>query len=275
MDEQANTGEGGYAALAAYYDLLTENIDYQQRGAYFHQIFNAYGKQEGLLLDLACGTGTLSEYFSALGYDVTGVDCSPEMLSVAQQKKVDAQSDTIYLCQSMQELDLYGTVDLVLCALDSLNHITDESELQAVFNRIALFLNPDSLFVFDVNTVYKHEQVLCDHAFVYEHEDAYCVWQNEGLPHAVVEITLDLFRYDNATGSYQRTREQFCERAYPMATVTHLLDQAGFDVMALYEGDTFHAPSETSQRLVFVCRNRCCQNAYATESESLADSLAP
>lgn len=254
-----------YGNFAPFYDELTGNIDYEKRGRYFHKILQQHGKEKGILLDLACGTGSLSEFFARLNYEVIGVDASEEMLSVAMEKKLETGSDIVYLCQRMEELDLFGTVDIVLCALDSLNHITDAETLQRVFERISLFLNEDALFLFDMNTVYKHETILGNQTFVYDMDSVYCVWQNRLLPEHVVEIELDLFEYDKENDCYYRSQESFSERAYSRETVLSLLEQAGFELLEEYEGDTFSPPGRETQRVVYAARNRVCKNAVPQE----------
>lgn len=254
-----------YENFAASYDQLTANVDYEARGRYFHSILLQYGKEGGILLDLACGTGTLSEYFAGLGYDVIGVDSSEEMLSLAMEKKMESQSSCIYLCQKMQELDLFGTVDIVVCALDSLNHITQPEELAQALDRVSLFLNENALMVFDVNTVYKHEQVLGNSTFVYDCPDVYCVWQNTLRDGHVVEIDLDLFEYDGENDCYYRSEEHFSERAYSHEELCRMLDQAGLEVAAVYGDDSFDPPGETTQRAVYVVKNRVCRNHAAEE----------
>ena len=249
-----------YESFAAFYDELTTNVDYETRGAYLWQILQNEGKRSGLLLDLACGTGTLCEYFSARGYDVIGVDASEDMLAEAMEKKIEAQSDTLYLCQRMQDLDLFGTVDVVLCTLDSLNHITDKDELAAVFERIALFLNEDARVIFDVNTVYKHEEVLQNNTFVYDLDDIYCVWQNTLQPDHVVDITLDLFAYDEENDCYDRTQEIFSERAYTEEELRQMIEAAGMTVLARYAELSFDAPAPTTERVVYVLKNVVCKN---------------
>lgn len=254
-----------YENFAPFYDELTGNIDYEKRGAYFHSIMKRHHKEKGILLDLACGTGSLSEFFARLNYDVIGVDASEEMLAVAMEKKFQSGSNVIYLRQSMQELDLFGTVDIVICALDSLNHITDQEELRQIFERISLFLNEDALFIFDMNTVYKHEKILGDETFVYDADSVYCVWQNRLLADHVVDIELDLFEYDEENDCYYRSQEAFSERAYPRETIVSMLDQAGFELLEEYEGDTFSSPGDQTQRVVYVVRNRFCKNAVPKE----------
>lgn len=258
-----------YEYFAGCYDVLTGNVDYERRGEYFHQLMVEYGKTTGILVDLACGTGSLSEFFARLSYDVIGVDASEDMLSAAMEKKMESGSDILYLHQRMQELDLFGTVDIVLCALDSFNHITDAVELAAVFDRISLFLNEDALLLFDVNTIYKHEQVLGNNTFVYDCDEVYCVWQNSLLDHHIVQIDLDLFEYDEEADCYYREQESFCERAYSREEIESFLERAGFDVLAVYADDTRQAPTATSERLIYVAKNRECRNAAPTESEEL------
>lgn len=254
-----------YDGFANSYDLLTSNVDYQKRGNYFHQILLQHGKQSGILLDLACGTGTLSEFFARLNYDVIGVDASEEMLNVAMEKKCESQSDIIYLKQNMQDLDLFGTVDIVICALDSFNHIVDEQELRQVFERISLFLNEDSLLIFDMNTVYKHEHILNNQTYIYDLDEVYCVWQNTLLDHHIVEIHLDIFEYEEESNCYYREQEHFYERAYTREQICFALDKAGFELLKEYDEDSFQPPLETSQRVVYVARNLTCKNAVPKE----------
>lgn len=261
----SNALETCYENFAPFYDELTGNIDYEKRGHYFHSIMKRYQKEKGILLDLACGTGSLSEFFARLNYDVVGVDASEEMLSVAMEKKFETGSDVVYLRQRMEELDLFGTVDIVLCVLDSLNHITDPETLGNVFERISLFLNEDALFIFDMNTVYKHDRILGNETFVYDADSVYCVWQNRLLPEHIVEIELDLFQYDEENDCYYRSQESFSERAYSRETVLSFLTRAGFELLEEYEGDTFSPPGPETQRTVYVARNRVCKNAAPKE----------
>ena len=151
-----------YGNFAKYYDTLMKSVDYTARTEYLCSLFERFGKKPALLLDLACGTGGFSEKFAERGVSVIGVDISEDMLAVAKEKAIKGNSDILYLCQPAQCLDLYGTVDSAVCLLDSLNHITDYGELCEVFIKVSLFLEKNSLFIFDLNTVYKHESVLAD-----------------------------------------------------------------------------------------------------------------
>ena len=151
-----------YSAFARYYDVLTGNIDYDELAAYYDKLSLASGGKRGILLDLACGTGSMSVRFAKLGYDVIGVDCSPEMLDIAMSKDHEGIQ---YLCQDMTELDMFGTIDTAICALDSLNHLESADELRAVIERVALFCDRNAMFLFDVNTPYKNEHILGDSTF--------------------------------------------------------------------------------------------------------------
>lgn len=245
----------GYHGFAGWYDLLTSNIPYQQRGEYFHMILHRFGIEPGVLLDLACGTGTLSMVMEELGWDVIGVDSSEEMLTQAMNKKIASGNNILYLCQDMRELELYGTVDACICALDSLNHITDEKDIALIFQRVAAFLEPGGLFIFDVNTPYKHEYILSNQTFVYDYDEVYCTWQNSICHEGIVDITLDLFSLEE-DGTYYRETEEFSERAYSHEELVALLAQAGLECFACYGDDSFDSPKFDTQRAVYVARSK-------------------
>ena len=185
----------GYSVFAQYYDELTANVGYPKRADYLLELLARFGHQPGLTLDLACGTGSLTLELFRRGVDVYGVDASVEMLSEAREKCAEAGADILFLCQRMQDLDLYGTVNTVVCSLDSVNHLPGAEELEKAFQRVSFFLEPGGWFLFDANTPYKHEQVLGNHTFVYDMEHVYCVWQNRFHPgQGRVDISLDFFR---------------------------------------------------------------------------------
>ncbi len=247
----------GYGVFASFYDRLTANVDYAGWAEYLLGLFNRFqGEKPQVVLDLACGSGTLSGELVARGVDVIGVDGSPEMLMEAQEKSAPFGDKWMLLCQDMRDLDLYGTVDGAVCMLDALNHLTETRDLEEVFRRLGLFIRPDGLFIFDVNTPYKHEKVLGDHVFVYDEPDFYCVWQNRYFPHRrETAIDLDFFVPDE-NEQYIRYHEQFRERAYSLKTWETLLQKAGFEVLAQFGERTENAPAEDEQRVVFVAKNR-------------------
>ncbi len=242
-----------YGVFASVYDLLTENVEYDKRATYINSIIEKYGgKKNGILLDLACGTGSLSELFSAQGYDVIGIDNSPDMLSVAMNKKYESGNNIQYVCQDMREIDLYGNVDITVCALDSLNHLKRFDDVKKVFQRIFKFTENGGLFIFDMNTVYKHREVLGNNTFVYETDDVYCVWQNS-CEEDTVSIYLDFFMPDD-DGLYERYSEDFTETAYPIETIKKALIETGFEILAVYGDDSFENVTDTTERAIFTVR---------------------
>lgn len=243
-----------YSSFAKYYDLLTKNVDYGARAAYFDALIRRYLQSADNVLDLACGTGSLAIEMLKRGYEMTGADASAEMLTEALQKTYAMEKKILFLHQAMDELDLYGTVDVTICALDSLNHVEHLQTLSEAFKRVALFTNPGGLFIFDVNTAYKHREVLGDNTFVYDLPEVFCVWQNQrGAERNRVDIALDFFA-PQPDGGYLRAREAFSEWIYTDAELRELLCEAGFKHLQTFEGDTFSAASEHAERLVYVAK---------------------
>ena len=247
-----------YQAFAAFYDELMEEARYSERCGYLLKLLERHGHPAGLTLDLACGTGSLTIELAKRGVDVYGADGSVDMLSEAMQKSMEEGLQILFLNQRMEELDLYGTIDTCFCTLDSLNHITDIEALRRAIDRVGLFMNPDGLFVFDVNTVYKHREVLGNNAFILENDRVFCAWQNTLTDNNTVAIDLDFFEEDN--GVYNRYSESFCERAYTDGELSMLLEEAGFAVEAVYGDMTFEPPAPDEQRSVYVARMKNPRN---------------
>ncbi len=244
-----------YSDFAFYYDGLTQNIDYKKRAEYFDVLIKKYRKSDGnYLVDLACGTGSLSEEFCILGYDIIGIDYSEEMLSLALDKKYDTGSDIQYVCQDMTEFELYGEADIIICALDSINHLNSAEDIKKTIERVSLFTKPDGLFIFDANTVYKHKNILGNNSFVYENDQVFCVWQNTyHEKDNRVDIFLDFFeKQDDDT--YKRYSEDFSEIAIPTNRMDEYLTDAGFEVLAHFDDDSTDPVHDESQRIIFVAR---------------------
>ncbi|MBR6567992.1 MAG: class I SAM-dependent methyltransferase [Clostridia bacterium] len=252
----------GYGDFAYYYDLLTGNVDYESRCDYIGSLLAENGIGKGILLDLACGTGTVSLLMSKKGYDVIGVDASEEMLSQAQEKKMEEGADIIFLCQKMEELDLFGTINAAVSTLDSINHVTDEEKLKEIFRRVSLFMEDEGIFVFDVNTPYKHRKILGDNTFVYDMEDVYCVWQNSTDESLLTQVSLDIFERDTECDEddvYYRYSEEFCEKGYCLDKIKEYLEDNKFEVLAVYEEMTRETVSENTERAVFVAKKHGTQ----------------
>ena len=246
----------GYGAFAAFYDALTEDVDYAAWADYLLAAFSRHGGRADTVLDLACGSGSLSLELARRGCEVIGVDSSADMLAVAREKAAEEGADVLFLCQDMRALDLYGTVDGAVCMLDSLSHILHTDDLREIFRRLGLFIAPDGLLIFDVNTPYKHAHVLGDNAFVFEREEFVCAWRNRYLPTThEVEMALDFF-LEEEDGTYSRYTDSVRERAYSLQTWKNLLTEAGFDLLGVYDERRFTAPAEDAQRWVLVAKNR-------------------
>ena len=244
-----------YGVFSEFYDALTANVSYDKVSQVLGSLLTRYGKSRGLLLDLACGTGSVSVRLAEKGYEVIGVDLSPEMLSEAQNKAYSAGQNILFLCQDMTKLDLYGTVDAAVCTLDGLCHLPDEESVFEALQKVSLFMNPGGVFLFDVNSVYKHRAVLGNNTFVYDTDDVYCVWQNTLLPDGVtVQMDLDFFEPVSDAGDYVRQSERFTERAYPKETLEAMLKKADFTVLDVFDGYSEKPAHDTSERLLFAVR---------------------
>lgn len=243
-----------YRKFAEYYDILTENVDYKGRMDEINSLFQKYSDNtdEKILLDLACGTGSMSEEAEKLGYDVIGVDCSEEMLFEAVNKKYEKALDVQYVKQDMRKLDLYGGVDITICILDSLNHLSGFEDVKKVFERVFMFTNDGGLFIFDMNTPYKHRNVLADNAFIFETEDVFVAWENEfSEKDCKVDITLNFF--EKTHNNYKRYTENFSELAYEKEDIIKACEEVGFKLMESipkYEQESDEQP----ERIVYVLK---------------------
>ncbi len=245
----------GYEAFSMYYDSLTENVDYKHRAAYFNSLIGKYKQSQGnVLLDLACGTGSMSEEMAKLGYDVIGSDFSYGMLNRAMEKKFESGLPVQYICQDMRETELYGNADAVICTLDSLNHLKSFKDVEKTFKSVFDNLEEGGVFIFDMNTPYKHSKVLGNNIFIYDTETVYCVWENnyEAENHTV-NIRLDFFELTEDE-TYVRSGEEITEHAYEPCEVEAALREAGFSVIGCFHADTEEPLKADSERMVFAAR---------------------
>ena len=242
-----------YSFFAEFYDSLTENAEYKKRADHLISLFKRHGHEPGVTLDLACGTGSLTLELYRRGIDVFGADASCDMLSVASRKACDEDAQILFLNQKMQRLRLAGQIDTCVCTLDSINHLCSEKDVIKTFQGVSRYLADDGLFVFDANTVYKHQYILGDQCYIYDTEKVFCAWQNNYTPeNHKVTITLDFFVPDGE--GYQRYSEQFSEYAYTREKMTGMLLQAGLAVEAVYDDLSFSEPAKDSQREIYVVR---------------------
>lgn len=256
----------GYSVFAQYYDRLTANAAYSRRAEYFLELLERLGHAPGLTLDLACGTGSFTLELFQRGVDVYGVDASVEMLSEARAKCAAAGAEILFLRQNMADLDLYGTVSTIVCTLDSINHLQGAAQVRRAFEKAAFFLDPGGYFIFDINTLYKHQFILGNNAFVYDLEELFCVWQNRFTPAAgKVDICLDFFQRDGRL--YHRSGEHFSEYAYPLDKIQLWLKEAGFVHIDVFDELSFDPPAETSQRVVVAAKKGERQGRWTGLSE--------
>jgi ubiquinone/menaquinone biosynthesis C-methylase UbiE len=242
-----------YGVFAKYYDSLMSDVDYSARARYICEIFKRHNFEASSVLDLACGTGGISFELAKSGFEVIGVDASPEMLSQAANKAGADCQNPIFICQDMRGLDLYGTVSAAVCALDGINHLTNAQSVKKAFECVSLFLERGGLFVFDLNTPYKISHTLGDNAYVYDNDDVYCVWQNSyNAASRLCRFDLTFFEPDG--GGYYRSDESFSERAYTTAQIKSRLEKSGLSLEAVYNDLSFEKPLENSERLVYVAR---------------------
>ena len=242
-----------YDFLAGCYDELTYDVDYAAWADYIEKHFRKNTLPGRTVLDLACGTGSLTRELALRGYEMIGADQSPEMLAEAAEKNRGAAPiEPIFLCQSMEKLDLYGTIDACVCCLDSVNYVTDPKKLARAFQRVHLFLMPGGLFLFDVNTPEKLAG-LDGQVFLDETEDAYCVWRAE-FSRRICTYFMDIFRLDPSTGQWDRGEELHRERAYTVEELTTLLEGAGFVDVRTWGERKLRPPKPGEQRIFFTAR---------------------
>lgn len=243
-----------YDVFANYYDALQSDIDYAARTEYLLELFGRYDRAPSLLLDLACGTGGFSLCFAKKGVEVVGVDPSCGMLSKAREKFSKEGLEALFVCQKAEELDLFGTVDGAVCCLDSLNHITDGVGIERAFERVSLFLEPGRLFIFDLNTEYKHKHVLSGNTFCVQSGDVFCVWRASPCAgDGTLDICLDFFE-KQSDGRYARSTEEFSERAYREDFIDGCIGRAGLEKLAVLGDMSFYPPKANEERVIYVTR---------------------
>ena len=241
-----------YHALAQSYDRLTNDVDYEATVDFYYEILKREGLTPRTAVDLACGTGSVALLLAKRGLQVTGVDMSWEMLTVAQQKAMEAQVYPQFVCQKLQALHLPRGVDLAVCALDSLDYIIDPKDCQKAIGRVYKALNPGGCFIFDVNTPQKL-RAMDGQVFLDEDDDVYCIWRGEfDRQTNICTYGMDLFQRQGAL--WQRSFEEHREYAYCAEQLTAYLRQVGFTHIAVYGDRTFAAPVENEQRIYIKAR---------------------
>ncbi len=244
-----------YEALAAVYDHLGEKIDYAAFADLYERCFARYGIKPQLLLDLGCGTGSMTLELASRGYDMIGVDASAQMLSRAMSRMyAEGKSGILFLQQDMREFELYGTVGAVVSTLDCVNYLTGDGDLDRCFSLVHNYLDPDGVFLFDVNTPHKFRTVYGDNAYVLENEQTLCAWQNEYDEETrLCHFYLSVFR-EEKDGRYTREDEEQTERCYTKEELEHALTRAGFADITFFGDTDMSAPTDTTERWFVAAR---------------------
>ncbi|MCR8850664.1 class I SAM-dependent methyltransferase [Rossellomorea sp. SC111] len=246
-----------YERFAYVYDYLMQDVPYEGWLEYVNRQAERYSIQGKRVLDIACGTGELSLRLARDGYDVTGVDLSQDMLTIAQEK-ASAQNVQLKLFQQdMSRLDSLGEYDIITIFCDSLNYLEDESDVESTFKGVYTHLKQDGLFLFDVHSIFKMTQIFMNQTFTLTDEHVSYIW--DCFPGEVpnsVEHELTFFVEDEETGQYERVEELHKQRTYPILMVKGWLESTGFDVLNITADFTGESPSDQSERIFFACKKK-------------------
>ena len=260
-----------YTGFASVYDMFMDDIPYEDWCAYVCGLLHEHRITEGILLELGCGTGKFTELMARQGYDMIGVDNAEEMLSIAMERKAASGADILYLLQDMREFELYGTVAAVISICDSMNYITGEEDLLQVFRLVNNYLDPGGLFIFDLNTEYKYQEILADNVFAENRDQGSFIWENfYDEESRINEYDLTLFIREQKDGSepaaadeiqacgelYRRYEETHYQRAYRFEEVQTLLEQAGMKLIAVYDAFT-REPAKADSERIYIIAQEC------------------
>lgn len=245
-----------YGEFARVYDLFMDNVDYDRWAEYLIRVLKEDQIDEGLVLELGCGTGTMTELLATAGYDMIGVDNSEEMLAEAMEKRVESGHNILYLLQDMQEFELYGTVRAIVSVCDCMNYLTDIEDLKQVFKLANNYLDPKGIFVFDMNTEYKYRELLGTRTIAENREESSFIWENDYDSETklnVYELALFLLRED---GLYEKAEEVHTQRAYTLEEIKDCIEASGMTLEAVYDAYTFEPARDDSERLTFIVREQ-------------------
>ena len=231
-----------------------DNIPYEEWTDYVRELFRVEGIKDGILLDLGCGTGSVTELLARAGFDMIGIDNSEEMLEIAMEKREQSGLDILYLLQDKREFELYGTVRGVVSICDSMNYILEDEDLLTVFGLVHNYLDNEGIFIFDLNTMYKYETILADNTFAEDREESGFIWENYyDEEDEINQYDLSLYVREE-DGRYRKFEETDLLRAYRQERVEELIRESGLELLHVYDAFTKNLPAEDSERIYFVCR---------------------
>ena len=248
-----------YDLIAPIYDRVNREIDYTAWAAFADAAIRRFYDRADppeLVLDLGCGTGSMTIAMAALGYDMTGIDRSVEMLDIARERALreNTGKSILWLCQDMRSFELYGTVDVTVSTLDCLNHLTTKKDLIKCLSLVHNYLVPDGLFFFDLNGKHKFETVYADRVYCMEEKNSLCIWQNDySEKTGKCRFGITLFHREK-DGRYARYDDTETERMYRKDEVGEMLRTAGFEVLACVKNDRFESATDEDDRLYFIAK---------------------
>lgn len=243
-----------YTGFAEVYDQFMNNVPYERWAEYLRGLFLEYGVRNGLMLELGCGTGTMTEQMAEYGYDMIGVDSSEDMLAEAQEKRMESGHEILYLQQDMREFELYGTVAGVFSVCDSLNYLLEKEDLVTVFRLVNNYLDPKGIFIFDFNTAAEYRNPLRKAPIVETDEDDTMIWENFFDEESGINEHRVLFFLKGEDDRYDKVEEYHEQMAYSLADMKEALAEAGMEFVAAYAAETRNAPTETTPRLYVIAR---------------------
>ena len=245
-----------YTSFARVYDTFMDNIPYEEWTEYLTGLLKEYGVDDGLVLDLGCGTGNMTELLAEKGYDMIGVDNAEEMLEIAMEKRIESGHEILYLLQDMREFELYGTVHAVVSICDSVNYILEEEELLEVFKLVNNYLDPEGIFIFDFNTLYKYSQILGDRTIAESRDECSFIWDNYFYEEDNInEYELNLFIQEE-DDLYRKYQEIHYQKAYCLETIKDLIERSGMEFVTAYDAFTKEGPNDKSERIYVVAREK-------------------
>ena len=243
-----------YSDFASVYDILMDNVPYEEWAEYLYRQFRKYQITDGLLLDLGCGTGSMTEQMAARGYDMIGVDLSEEMLEVALEKKYESGHDILYLQQDMREFELYGTVRGIYSVCDSVNYILEKEDLTRTFYWVNNYLDPEGIFVFDFNTEYKYREVIGRRTIAENRDECSFIWENDYDQEKKINTYELVLFTQRENGLYEKAEEIHYQRGYTLEEMQEIIKKSGLEYVTAYDGFTWDSPTDTSERICVVAR---------------------
>lgn len=244
-----------YESFSEVYDIFMQDTPYELWFENIKKIWQENNINPKLVLDLCCGTGNMTINLSQNGIEMIGIDSSEQMLLKAKQKAEESNQEILFLNQDMREFELYGTVDSIICLCDSINYVLEKDELLTVFKLVNNYLNPGGLFIFDINSIYKFENLLAENSFCETTETAAYTWENfYDKKERINEFYTNFFILDGKTNQYKRYEEYHYEKGYTIEEIKEIIKKSGLELVQIYDAETLKAPTNETERILFTAK---------------------